>query len=145
MSEADQDKYVMIIEATPGKAAKCREIRLKSGRRLLRQTFDDVEKALRWLAENPNAIVELTMTTENFLTAEENRRLHEAHDALLQVIPRVINQSADSSQNAVIDLSKNMDELFVDYFRAHHGGAEPNAELMDLFREIIVSEGKSKK
>ncbi len=138
MSEADQDKYVMIIEATPGKAVKYRDIRLNSGRRLLRQTFDDVEKALNWLAENPDAIVELTMITENFLTAEENRRLREAHEALLAVIPRVKNQSPDSPENAVIDLSKNMDELFTDYFRAYHGGAEPNAELMALFREIIA-------
>ncbi len=140
MSEADQDKYVLIIEAEPGKAAKYREIRLKSGRRLLRETFDDVEKALHWLSENPDAIVELTMITENFLTAEESRRLHEAHDALLAVIPQVKNQQSDSPDNVVIDLSKNMEELFTDYFRAYHGGSEPNGELMALYREVIAAE-----
>jgi DNA repair protein SbcD/Mre11 len=50
-AEANQKKYVLIIEAEPGEAAKVREVELTSGKRLLRKRAKGLEEALQWLTK----------------------------------------------------------------------------------------------
>lgn len=140
MSEAEQDKYVIIVEAKAGLAVKCRPLRLASGKRLLRGSFDSVDAAVAWLRENPAALVEITLQTETFLTAEERRKLNEAHGGITAIIPLVksAEETAEGSQPA-INLDKRIEELFGDYFRRKHG-QPPNEEILQLFREVLAEE-----
>ncbi len=136
-SEANQQKYVVIIDAEPGKKVEVEAVKLQLGRRLLRNKFSDIDKAVKWLKENPNALVELTIHTETYLTGVEKRRLQEAHDGIVSIIPIVAdNELVMSSKRAVIDLEKNINQLFVDYFEHKNGGLAPNKELLDLFNEL---------
>jgi len=134
-AEANQKKYVLVVDAEPGKVATVQELELIKGKKLLRK-----RAALLWLTENPDCLVELTMVTDTYLTAPERKQLSAAHDGIVTIIPEVKNASEFSGGNKKsIDLTKTMEELFADYFR-HEKGQEPNEEVMKLFTEILAEE-----
>jgi len=139
-AEANQKKYVLIIDAEPGETAGVREIELTSGKKLLRKRAEGFDEALQWLAENKDALVELTLVTETFLTATERRQLNTAHPGIVSIIPEVTNAAnLTGSRQKQIDLSRSMEELFRDYFK-HEKGQEPGEELMNLFTEILAED-----
>ncbi|MBV5311983.1 MAG: exonuclease subunit SbcD [Prolixibacteraceae bacterium] len=139
-AEANQKKYVLLVDAEPGKVATVQELELTKGKRLFRKRAEGVEEALLWLTENPECLVELTMVTDTYLTARERKQLSAAHNGIITIIPEVKNASEFSGGNKKsIDLTKTMEELFTDYFR-HEKGQEPNDEVMKLFTEILAEE-----
>lgn len=139
-SEANQKKYVLLVDVEPGKGATVQELELTKGKRLLRKRAEGMDEALLWLTENTNCLVELTMVTDTYLTAQERKQLSAAHNGIVTIIPEVKNASEFSGGNKKsIDLTKTMEELFTDYFR-HEKGQDPNAEVMKLFTEILAEE-----
>jgi exonuclease SbcD len=139
-AESNQKKYVLLIDAEPGETAGVREIELTSGKKLLRKRAEGLEEALQWLADNKDALVELTLVTETFLTALERRQLNAAHPGIVAIIPEVKNAAnLTGSRQKQIDLSRSMEELFRDYFK-HEKGQEPGEELMNLFTEILAED-----
>jgi exonuclease SbcD len=139
-AEANQKKYVLLVDVEPGKVATVQELELTKGKRLLRKRAEGIDEALLWLTENPECLVELTMVTDTYLTAQERKQLSAAHNGIVTIIPEVKNASEFSGGNKKsIDLTKTMEELFTDYFR-HEKGQDPNAEVMKLFTEILAEE-----
>ncbi len=139
-AEANQKKFVLIIDAEPGKEAKVREVELTRGKRLLRKRAEGLEEALQWLTENQDALVELTLETETYLSALERRKLNAVHPGIVAVIPEVTDaESLMGSRQKQIDLNQTMEELFRDYFK-HEKGQEPGEDLMNLFKEILAEE-----
>jgi DNA repair protein SbcD/Mre11 len=139
-AEANQKKYVLLVDVEPGKVATVQELELAKGKKLLRKRAEGMEEALAWLSENPDCLVELTMVTDTYLTAQERKQLSVAHNGIVAIIPEVKNNSDLVTGNKkVIDLARNMEELFTDYFR-HEKGQEPNEEVMKLFVEILAEE-----
>ncbi|MBL7969873.1 MAG: exonuclease SbcCD subunit D, partial [Prolixibacteraceae bacterium] len=138
-AEANQKKYVLLVDVEPGSVANVRELELTKGKRLLRKRAEGVEEALLWLGENQDALVELTMVTDTYLTARERKLLSAAHNGIVTIIPEVKNVSGFSGGGKNIDLTKNMEDLFIDYFR-HEKGQEPNDEMMRLFTEVLAEE-----
>ncbi|WP_320168058.1 exonuclease subunit SbcD [Mangrovibacterium marinum] len=139
-SEANQKKYVLMVDVEPGNEPAVRPVELLRGKRLLRQRVEGIEKALEWLTENQDALVELTLVTDTFLTAKERRQLSAVHPAIVAIIPEVTN--ADmlvSVHQKQINLNQSMEELFRDYFK-HEKGQEPNDDLMNLFTEILAED-----
>ena len=80
------------------------------------------------------------MVADYYLTAEDRKRLHQAHNGILAIVPRITNQDLIRTQISEIDLSRTMQELFIDYFKSRQQGQEPNDELMALFREVLAAE-----
>jgi len=139
-TEAAQQKYVLLAEIVPGEAAVVREIVLTRARKLLRKRATGVDEAVQWLSENRDALVELTIVTDTFLTARERKMLSAAHPAIVSVIPEVTHADIPGdSDKRTIDLSRDMETLFRDYF-LHVKRQEPNEELMQLFNEILAEE-----
>jgi DNA repair protein SbcD/Mre11 len=139
-AEANQKKYVLLIDVEPGNTAKVTETELTKGKKLLRKRAEGLEEALQWLAQNQDALVELTLVTETFLTALERRQINAAHPGIVAVIPEVTNDNIlTGSHQKQIDLSRSMEDLFRDYFR-HEKGQEPNMEIMNLFTEILAED-----
>ena len=134
--EAEQQKYVVMIDASPGVPVKYAKIPLHTGRPLHRKKFDGVDAALEWLNDHPDALVELTLVTSQYLTAEDRKQLLNAHEGIITIIPEVKNLENGSRQTKTIDLSQNIEELFVQFFQHNQRGQQPNAELMDLFKEV---------
>jgi len=139
-SEANQTKYVLLADIQPGETAIIQEIELKKGKRLLRKRSESVEEALVWLQENPGTLVELTMATQTYLTAEERKQLLAAHDGIVSLIPDVqMKGDWNDPSKKTIDMNKSMEGLFIDYFR-HEKGQEPNEAILSLFKEILSEE-----
>jgi DNA repair protein SbcD/Mre11 len=139
-AEANQKKYVLLIDVEPGNTAQVTETELTKGKKLLRKRAEGLEEALKWLAQNQDALVELTLVTETFLTALERRQINAAHPGIVAVIPEVTNDNIlTGSHQKQIDLSRSMEDLFRDYFR-HEKGQEPNVEIMNLFTEILAED-----
>lgn len=142
-AEANQQKYLLLVEVVPGGAANVREIPLTCGKRLLHKKADGMEDALEWLAENQTALVELTLVTDTFLTAMDRRRLNAAHEGIVSLIPEVTNRDElTGCPPSHIDLSQNMEALFRDYF-TYQKGQSPNEEIMQLFNEMLAEEDEA--
>jgi len=139
-SEANQKKFVLLADIEPGKKASIREIELKKGKHLLRKRSESIDEAVEWLKDNPDSLVELTMSTDTYLTSDERKQLNAAHDGLVSLIPDVKNRGDrnDSNSNS-IDLNKSMEALFIDYFKQAKG-QEPNENLLNLFKEVLSEE-----
>lgn len=139
-AEADQKKYVVVIEAEPGKIPNLSNHELTKAKRLLRKRAENVAEAIEWLREHQSALIELTMSTETYLTADERKSLNIAHSGIISIIPDVKRGDGDSLNfRRTIDLSKGMEELFTDYFR-YEKGQEPNQQILNLFKEILAED-----
>ncbi|SMO84326.1 metallophosphoesterase family protein [Solitalea koreensis] len=134
--ETNQQKYVLIIEAEAGKPVTIRETDIRQGKKLLRKSCKNVSEAVEWLSENTEALVELTMHTNTFLTGDERRQLNAAHPNIIGIIPIVNTDSIQERSTKQINLDQNIEELFKDYFQSKNG-QHPNDELISLFKELL--------
>ncbi len=135
-SEANQKKYVHVVNLEPEQNAGVEKVELKKGRELKRKTFEQVDEAVKWLLDNSEAFTEITMRTDDFLKADENKRLHDASENLVNIIPEPKNRSASTQNKKQIDMNQSVTELFTRYFKESQG-QEPNEEMMELFSEIL--------
>ena len=143
-AEANQQKYLLLVEVVPDQTASVREIPLACGKQLLRKKAQGMEDALEWLSKNQNALVELTLVTDTYLTAQERRKLQTAPDGIVAIIPELSRvENLFHPQQKQIDLNQNMEGLFRDYFK-YTKGQEPNAEMIKLFQEILAEEEEEK-
>ncbi len=139
-SEANQKKYVLVAEIEAGTSSIIKEIELTKGKKLLRKRAETIEEAINWLIESPDSLVELTMATDTYLTAEERKQLYGVHEGIVSLIPDVKNQNEwNNSLNHNIDLNKGIEELFGEYFK-HAKGQEPNENILKLFKEVLSEE-----
>jgi exonuclease SbcD len=136
-AEADQDKFVVVIEAEPNKSVEISKTKLASGKRLLRKRFEDIETCVGWLGENPNTLLELTIVTDTFLTGLERKQIYESHDGIVTIIPEVRSMNQHESTVEQIDPKGDIRPLFQSYFVSKLG-QEPNQEMLDLFEEILA-------
>jgi exonuclease SbcD len=139
-SEANQTKYVVLIEAAVGKLIGYHPIELTKGKKLRRKSFHSIDEALIWLAEYPEDLMELTIISDNYLEAADKKRLMEAHPGIIQIIPQIKKAELAESTSG-IDLSLSMEKLFQEYFKTKYKGQEPSEGLMEVFREVLGSEG----
>lgn len=135
-SEAGQQKKVVIIDLEPNREAKITAIPLTKGKRLHRKRFTAIEDAILWLKNNPDTLIELTMVSDTFMTSQELKQLHEAHDGIIHIIPIISNQTKEGESKNEINLDKDINSLFNDFFVSKHGQS-PNKEISDLFNEIV--------
>ena len=135
-AEANQDKYISIINFDSGDKFDIKRHKLEQGKKLLRNKFDDIDEAIVWLKENPNDLIELTIVADNYLSSPDRQRLYDAHNGIISIIPEIKNLNADGSNNEEIDLTQDITPLFKQYFKHKHG-QEPNESIMSLFNEIL--------
>ncbi len=135
-SEADQQKYVIILDAEAGKPATYRKVPLSGGKRLSRQKFDDISTAIQWLEAHPDVLVELSIRSDTYLSAKQRKQLYDAHAGIVALIPDISIEMEKEDGGIHVDLSQSMDTLFQSYFQHRHGQA-PQQELLDLFKEVL--------
>ena len=135
-SEAGQTKYVSIIDAQPKQKVAFERIPLQNCKSLARKTFNNVETAVEWLTENQNSLVELTLESETFLTAEERKRIYQTHHGIVHLIPKIRNQEFNENELRTVNLNQDIQSLFKDYFKSKNNGQEANEDLINLFNEI---------
>lgn len=135
-AEANQTKYVSIIDAKPNQKVEVNKIALSKGKKLLKNSFNDIDTAVAWLNKNTDAFVELTIVTDTFLQAQDIRRLRATHANIVNIIPISTQESEKADYQSVNVSEQNIGELFTDYFR-YKKGQEPNEEIKELFKEVL--------
>jgi exonuclease SbcD len=140
-SEAGQQKYVSVVEIEPGQEAKLSFVELLKGKSLVRKRFGDIEKALAWLNENQDKLVELTIVSNDYLSANDKKRLYNCHENIISLIPETNIDKGVEPEKRGIDLSKNMKELFEEYFISRHG-QKPDSGIINLFNEMLSENGE---
>ncbi len=136
-SEAGQEKRVVLIHAKPNQPVQIDPLKLHKGRSLQRKRFSDIDEAITWLHANPYALVELTMVTDTFMSSQDLKRLQEAHQGIVHIIPVVTNRQATQFANDEIKLNQDIHSLFNDFFRSKYG-QQPNEEINELFKEVLA-------
>ena len=117
-SEAGQTKYVSVITAQPGTEVSFEKIPLSKGKILARKTFDNIDSAVEWLRNNQNTLVELTVESDTYLKAEDQRLIRQSHDGIVHLIPKIKNQLLPESETKEINLKQEILPLFKDYFKS---------------------------
>jgi len=134
-SEAQQQKFVVMVDTEPGKPVKTERVALSCGKPLIRLQAEGVEEAITLLKAHTHALVELNLITDDYLSSADRKLLNATHEGLVTIIPTVTTTDELSGEKQTIDLNRSMDELFEDYFN-HKKGQAPGEDLMELFREI---------
>jgi len=137
-SESGQKKQVVIVDLEPNKIAQYRNIILEKGRPLVKIRFKDIDEAVLWLHENKFALVELTIESDKFLTASDLKRIHEAHDGIIHIIPVISKKQSAENSKVSVNLDQDMKDLFKDFFKSKYG-QDPNEELLTLFDEVATN------
>ena len=133
------DKYVIVTDLEPDGIYEVKEIKLTRGKKLERIRFDDVDKAVEWLTENQDKIVELTLASENYIKASDRKRISSVHPNVF-IIPEITGEIAGSvAGENKINLDKSLTDLFYDFFK-HNSGKEPNEEIKGIFSEILAAD-----
>lgn len=139
-SEAGQQKFVVVAHAEPGKEVEHQKIELKSGRPVVRKVFEQVDEAVAWLEQNQEALVELTLVSDSYLSAESSRRLYACHSGIVDLVPHIKNPDLLQTETGhSADLSLDKTTLFKAFFQ-HQKGQEPSEELIALFEEVLREE-----
>ncbi len=138
-AESNQTKYVMVIDAEPGKEVVLTEVPLTKGKRLTRYRAKDLEDAISWLEKHQDELVELTLVSDRFITANDRKQLQNIHEGIISIIPEINNPDILEQKSSGLNLSKGIHELFNDYF-LHAKGQLPNDRLTALFKEILAEE-----
>lgn len=140
-SEAGQKKFIQLIDVEPSKEPEILEVELLAGKPLIRKKFDDLNNACEWLAQNVDSLVELTIESDDFLSADDRKMLNDAHPNIISLIPLVKSVSSTVAAQNRVDLNKNIAELFRDYFKSKHQQEAPD-DIMSLFNEIQSAENE---
>jgi len=138
-SEAGQTKYVSIVNVEPGQNAKIDFVPLKCGKKLVRVGFDNIDDAVAWLKSNPGTLVELTIVCDHYINTDDKKRLYQAHEGIITIIPKMKTNEMGTEINPYsnIDLSNDIRPLFQQYFKFREG-VGPNEEILELFNEILA-------
>ncbi len=138
--DAHAQKQVFIVDVEPGQPANWHQIPLQSGKQTVQQKFEHMTEALEWLEKHQDTWVELTLVMEDHLSAQDRKRLNEIHKGIIRIIPEFRNpDQLKFSQGRQVDLSKQIEELFQDFF-IHKKGVPPNEDIKILFKEIMGEE-----
>jgi len=138
-AEADQIKKVVIIDAELGEKVNFYAIDLKKGRPLTRKEFGSVEEAVTWLVANQETYIEITIRTDTYLDGTARKQLADAHSFIVDVIPKIIKSEGETNivDPFQIDDSRDLNALFLEYFKYKNGPEEPSENIKSLFREVI--------
>jgi len=137
-SEAGQAKSVTIVDVRPGGEPELQELFLSSGRPLVRwKASAGLSEVHRWLAEGKDAgaWIDLEIHMTEAMSIEQIHTLRKAHEGIVNIRP--IYPEMEAAASGVSMSSMPMDELFRRYYARQTGGAEPEAELVKLFMELL--------
>ncbi len=140
--DAYPDKSIFLADIIPGQPAAIKQIPLQAGKPTLRTRCEDIPEALEWLKGHPDTWVELTLVTEDHISAKDRKLLYESHSGIIRIIPEFkYPDKMRFSQGKQIDLGKKVEDLFYDFF-IHKKGGPPDKEMISLFREIMNEESE---
>jgi exonuclease SbcD len=138
-AESEQKKYVHLIYANPGEPVSKTRVELKQKFPLLQNKFENIDEAVAWLESVRETYVQITITVEKYLSAADKRRINDAHDRIVNIIPEITGGITTLEKQMVNINEHSMETLFEQFFQSKKGVA-PDGVLKDLFKEVLNSE-----
>ncbi len=135
-SEAMQDKYVIVSEIFPNSIPEIKKIELKSGRKLKRARFKNIDSAIEWLKNNLDSYVELIIVTDSYIDMDIQKMLYDTHDKIVSIIPEVISKNNKDDDFENFSLSEDFESLFKKFFKYKNNNLDPSEDIMNLLKEI---------
>ena len=136
-AETEQDKFVIIADIEPDKPANIRKVKLENGCKLVRKAFDNIAEATKWLSENQDKWVELTIISDTFLSGNDKKMLYDASDKIVTIIPQVKTETEQTNRSeSISSLRNDKDAMFKSYFKSVNN-QDPDEKLINLFHEIL--------
>lgn len=137
-SEEGQAKSVMLLDIQPGAEPRAEESFLRSGRPLVKWSCrGGLEEAWRWIEEgrNANAFIDLEISLTESMSMADIQKLRKSHEGIVHIRPVYPGQALEET---LIQRSQMpVDELFRKFYQQQTGGAQPEAELVELFMELL--------
>ncbi|MCM3040526.1 exonuclease SbcCD subunit D [Paenibacillus motobuensis] len=140
-SEAGQAKSVMLLDITPGEEPIARELYLTSGRPLVRWACrGGLDEVRRWLEEgrDANAFIDLEITLTEAMSLGDIQALRKAREGIVHIRP--VYPGRDTEEQVFSRAGMPVNELFRRFYQRQSGGAEPEAELVNLFMSLIAED-----
>lgn len=137
-SEAGQTKSVMILDVAPDKPPILEEVYLSCGRPLVKwKCQGGLEEVHSWLREgrDQHAFIDLEIKLNEAMALGDIQELRKAHSGIIHIRP--IYQEQGDELSLTERTSLPLSEMFSHFYRRQHGGAEPEAELVDLFMSLV--------
>lgn len=139
-SEIGYAKSVTILDAEPNQPVKMREIPLSSGKPLVKwKATEGINQVYKWLDEgrDTSAWIDLEIHLTNTLSIEEIHRLRKWHPGFIHIRPIFIGeQEVIEARQANLPI----DQIFTQFYEKQTGGAKPEADLVQLFLELVHQE-----
>ncbi len=139
LSESAQEKKIVFADLD-GTGAKISKVTLNSGKKIFRKSFKSSQEAVIWLKENQDCLAEITIYTDRYLQGSELREIRDSHSGILSVRPILTEESEELTQSH-IDMSKSVEELFIQFHTFRNSGLPPSSELLGIFREAAELKG----
>lgn len=142
-SEINYSKAVFAVDLERGEAARVREIFLTHKKPLEVWQAKSVEEALKKLEENRQraAWVYLNIETDHVIPMEDIRAMKTIRPDLLAITPVLNGESPLEAFEGPVTEGRDLTELFAEFYEMRNG-AEPQADLMELLKEILEDEEK---
>ncbi len=134
--ETNPTKYISLVEFDDAQKTTIKKIELKSGKKLKKKTCNSVLDSLSWLEKNQESFVELSVATDNYLSAEDKLKIMKSHPRIVSLIPKPISEDKKEEKGInKIDETKGVLSLFKDFFE-RKTRQTPDESLIQLFGEI---------
>ncbi len=130
----------MIVSVVPHETAQLDKIALKQGKALVRKRFESSEEALIWLESNQDSFVELTLVTDEAISAQTRKALYQMHQGIVSLIPELKSYQSNAKKGLeAADLGQDIRELFKKYY-IQQNGQEPHDDLMNILNEVLAKD-----
>lgn len=131
--EVGAEKSVTVFDLDKQGVHGLHTVPLTAGRKLVRLTESDAERAMGLLRSYEDCYIELTLLLSEPLTAQQVRALREANEGLVSIVP-VLSGGAEE-ELSVQRRQMSARELFAAYYKSLYA-EEPPQPLMELFLSL---------
>lgn len=135
-AEESQKKYVHLVDASPGKPVKSERVELKQHFPLIQRKFESTDAAVAWLQTVPNSYVQLTLKVEKYLSAADKRRINDAHQRVVSIIPE-IERTEEFTPRQMVNINEHSMETLFEQFFISKKGLAPDDAVKELFKEVL--------
>ncbi|HVL63979.1 MAG TPA: exonuclease subunit SbcD [Actinomycetota bacterium] len=132
--EAGQDKFVLMVEAPPGRPARVERVPLSAGRRLLR-IEGRLDELRHRASELGDAILDVAVLTDGPVAG--------LADTVREFLPNALYVRAEYERAAEVASAREgmrLDELYAEYYRGTEG-VDPKDDLLEAFRSLVSQVG----
>ncbi|MEF2964733.1 exonuclease SbcCD subunit D [Paenibacillus sp. M1] len=140
-SEAGQAKSVMQLDLAPGGTPQAEELFLYSGKPLVRWSCrGGLDEVWRYLDEgrDGSAFIDLEIHLTEAMSLGEIQKLRKAHEGIVHIRP--VYPGRDAEELIQSRAQMPVHEMFRKFYQRQSGGAEPEAELVELFMSLVAED-----